>query len=348
MEAEPVLLKSTSCTKYLGILLDANGKCDADIEARIAKGISAGKKIQQILEDTIFGPYETEVFLVFRNAIFISTVLNNIESMYNLTMKNVEALERCDEMYLRQHFELHSKAPKELVYLETATVPIRFLIMKKRILYLNYLLNEDVNSLVYKFLKAQLTKNLPGDWVNLVDKDIKELDISLSYEDIKNTNKKELSEFLNEKIENKALEYLLTMKEKHSKMNPLNYTRIQTQEYLTSSAGFNKSLRNFAIQARGSMLDLKANFKSAYAVNDINCRHCENSVEDQQHLLECPALNTGTPNTVDQPQYEDLFSNDAAKIKKICEKLKGNMMRFNQILNRPRDRRVKTTRSVPQ
>ena len=62
--------------------------------------------------------------------------------------------------------------------------------MKKRILYLNYLLNEDVNSLVYKFLKAQLTKNLPGDWVNLVDKDIKELDISLSYEDIKNTNKK--------------------------------------------------------------------------------------------------------------------------------------------------------------
>ena len=52
--------------------------------------------------------------------------------------------------------------------------------------------------------------------MSLVDKDLKELDISLSYEDIKNTNKKEVSEFLNEKIKNKALEYLLTLKEKHS------------------------------------------------------------------------------------------------------------------------------------
>ena len=32
----------------------------------------------------------------------------------------------------------------------------------------------------------------------------------------------------------------------------------------------------------------------------------------------CSALNAGTPNTFDQPQHEDLFSNDAAKVKKIC------------------------------
>ena len=48
---------------------------------------------------------------------------------------------------------------------------------------------------------------------------------------------------------------------------------------------------------------------------------------------------TPTVSTVNQPVYDDLFSDDATKVKNICEKLKGNMMRFKEILNRPRDRR---------
>lgn len=230
IETEPVLLQSTSCEKYLGIILNSNGSCEAEIEARVAKGLMAGKKIQQILEDTIFVPYETEVFLLLRTALFVSTVINNIESLYNIKEKNVEALEKCDERILRQHFETHSKAPREMIYLETATIPIRFLIMKKRIIYLNYLLNQEANSLVNKFLKAQIDKILPGDWVSLVNQDLKDLDIALSFEDIKNTSKNELSEFLNKKIEEKAFEYLIKIKENHSKMKNIQYEKFEIKE----------------------------------------------------------------------------------------------------------------------
>ena len=179
------------------------------------------------------------------------------------------------------------------------------------------------------------------------NQDLTDLDIALSFEDIKNISKNELSEFLNKKIEGKAFEYLIKMKQKHSKMENLNYEKLEIKEYLTSNAGLTKSLRNFAIQARCKMLDLKSNFKSAH-INDLQCRICNDAEEEQPHLLDCSTLNTNSPNTVNQPVYEDLFSDDATKVKILCEKMKGNMMRFKEILNRPRDRRGDTARSVSQ
>ena len=103
------------------------------------------------------------------------------------------------------------------------------------------------------------------------------------------------------------------------------------------------------------MLDLKSNFKSEH-LNDLQCRICNDAQEEQSHLLDCSALNSNSLNTTNQPVYQDLFSDDATKVKTICEKLQGNMMRFKEILNRPRDRRVNPistdrvnlTRSVSQ
>ena len=100
------------------------------------------------------------------------------------------------------------------------------------------------------------------------------------------------------------------------------------------------------------MLDLKSNFKSAH-LNDLQCRICNDAQEEQSHLLDCYALNSNSLNTTNQPVYQDLFSDDATKVKTICEKLQGNMMRFKEILNRPRDRRGDytsgdTARSVSQ
>ena len=63
-----------------------------------------------------------------------------------------------------------------MLYLETGTISIRFIIFKRRI---HYLLNESENSLVNKFLKTHMEKRSKNDWINFVMKDLELLEISL-------------------------------------------------------------------------------------------------------------------------------------------------------------------------
>ena len=178
-EGEPALLDEVVSEKYLGILLQNSGSCEKEIKARVGRGKNAAKAIIQILEEIIFGPYESMVFIVLRNSLFISTVLTNIESIYSLTNKEIEEIERCDESLLREKFSLHSKTSKEFLYLETGCLPLRWITIKRRLLFFHYLLNETQDELVNKFLWAQINTPLKSDWVHLIIKDLKTLEIRL-------------------------------------------------------------------------------------------------------------------------------------------------------------------------
>ena len=51
-------------------------------------------------------------------------------------------------------------------------------------------------SLLHRFLQAQVTRSYPGDWVELVRKDIEYLNIDLSFEEIKEKSKKKKWKYL--------------------------------------------------------------------------------------------------------------------------------------------------------
>ena len=63
-------------------------------------------------------------------------------------MEEIELLEQVDEMLLRKLLEVGKSCPKEMLYLETGSRPIRFIIMSRRLMFLHYILNEDNKSLV--------------------------------------------------------------------------------------------------------------------------------------------------------------------------------------------------------
>ena len=48
-----------------------------------------------------------------------------------------------DEILLRKIFSAHSKTPKEALYLESGNVPIRFILMARRVNFLHYIINEE-------------------------------------------------------------------------------------------------------------------------------------------------------------------------------------------------------------
>ena len=75
------------------------------------------------------------------------------------------------------------------MYLELGQWPARFEVQKYRLLFLKSILDEDENSRVVKFFKLQLEQPCKGDWVSNCKRDLKELEISESFDGIKNMSK---------------------------------------------------------------------------------------------------------------------------------------------------------------
>ena len=81
---------------------------------------------------------------------------------------------------------------KEFLCLETGATPIRWVIKQRRINVLKYIILKDNNKLVKKVYVAQKEGPNIGDFVKLVEKDLKDFNITLTQVEgyDKNTPKK--------------------------------------------------------------------------------------------------------------------------------------------------------------
>ena len=200
----------------------------------------------------------------------VNGILTNAEAWYGLTDSEIELLEQVDEQFLRIFLEVGKGCPREMLYLETGAIPLRFAIYKRRLMFLHYLLNEDEKSLINRFLKIQMENPSKQDWIHSVEKDLEFLDIFLSYDDIKELSKFQFKTFLDKATEAKALEYLNNVKLKHSKVLHIRHEELIMQPYLLPKGAWDNQLSKFLFQARSRMLDLRANFKQNRIVWSVN------------------------------------------------------------------------------
>ena len=138
----------------------------------------------QLLDDLCLGKYYFEAACLLRNSLLLSSLLSNSESWYDLTTKDVQNLESIDEQLLRKIFSAPCSTPKELLYLESGCIPIRFILKSRRLNFLWYMLHEKDDSMLKEFLRAQCENPVKGDWVITVLEDLKELDIDKSFDEI--------------------------------------------------------------------------------------------------------------------------------------------------------------------
>ena len=99
-----------------------------------------------ILDDMCFGPYQFEVASILRESLLINSILSNSEVWYNLSKTEIEQLEQIDEELLRKVLETGRSTPKVMLYLEMGCLPIRFIVKKRRIMYLHYILHQEKES----------------------------------------------------------------------------------------------------------------------------------------------------------------------------------------------------------
>ena len=131
---------------------------------------------------------------------------------------------------MRNLLKMPRGCPNVQLYLELGQIPLRFEIMKLRLFFLKYILNQDSNSLIFKFLQLQIEKPVRYDWASTCVQDLKKLKMNITFEDIKKVSKNQYKNMIRIKCKELALEYLL--KNRGSKGKEIDYKEIQTAEYL--------------------------------------------------------------------------------------------------------------------
>ena len=144
------LIQDSMDQKYLGDIICNTGKNYKNIAARVKKGYGIINQIFSILEEVFFSKYYFKVAKIFRESLFINSILLNSEAWYNLSKKNIDDLEKVDNILLRKTLEVGQSVPTAFLHLELGTVPLRFIIKMRRILFLQYTYSERKRSIPSK------------------------------------------------------------------------------------------------------------------------------------------------------------------------------------------------------
>jgi hypothetical protein len=282
-----------------------------------------------ILEDICFGKYFFEVALILRNSLFINSLLFNSEAWYNLNQKDLEDLEMADEALLRRILECPESTPKEMMYLELACLPIRFIIMGRRTMFLQYILKENSDSLIHKFFQAQKDNPTKNDWCQSAKETLEELDLKLTFDQIKCMKKDQLKQMVKKACEKKALEYLNRKKAGHSKVLHLSHTSWEPQPYLKPNQMSIEEAK-FIFLLRTRMLDVKINYRNKHS--DIKCPNCDSAVDDQAHLLVCSKLVGHMDLATTHTKYENIFLSNVEDILEVSRVIQTNFQKRKNLL----------------
>ena len=221
-----------------------------------------------------------------------------------------------DEALLRGLMGAHSKIPLEALFLETSSIPVHYVVSSRRLMYLHSILQRSPDELVRKVFEAQRADPSPGDFCKLVDEDKDEIGLDISDAEIKTMSKAKFKKIVKAKIRQSAFLYLESLKQQHSKMDGISYTKFERAEYLTSPL-LNSESRKLLLALRTRTVNgIKNDFRGMYP--DVTCPLQCGEDDTLQHILECVILKSHHTNNMlsyGDMKYQDVFSADVVKQK---------------------------------
>ena len=150
-----------------------------------------------------------------------------------------------------------------MLFLEIGVVPLREIIRERRLGFLYYILNENPDSMIYRFFQSQMKYRGRRDWVTTVLEDLKYLEIDKTMEEITKMKKGSYMNMIKQRIQAKAFENLEKIKLSHSKVEHIEHNGINMQKYLQpNSEKMNREDAQTIFKLRCRAIKLKANMKS--------------------------------------------------------------------------------------
>ena len=284
-------MKATSEAKYLGDIISEEGNLKSTIEERSMRGIGIVNQINSMLSSLSLGFYYFEIAFILREARLINGTLTNSEVWPSLSQQNFDSLEAADLDLMRKIFNAHSRTASELFFLESGKIPLRFVIYKRRLMYLWHILNRSDSELIHKVYTAQQFQPTRGDWFELAQTTKAILSIDKTDDEMKGMKQETFKSYLEKKTKVAAFQYLKNIAEKHSKSEFYwNKEKLEIQQYLYD-VRFSKQEIQLLFSLRSKMINVKRNFRNLFK-NNLECQTCddETAIEDENHLLNCKNL----------------------------------------------------------
>ena len=141
-----VKVKETYSTKYLGEVISCDGSNTENVTARVQRGYGTVKDIVRMLDRMCLGPFMYQKAVVLRNSMLVGTLLSCSEAWYNITEKELVQLEQVHKSLWYNLLEVAHTA-YDIICIELGLEPIRFIIMRRRPFYLQYIMKRTNNSL---------------------------------------------------------------------------------------------------------------------------------------------------------------------------------------------------------
>ena len=284
-------MKSSSSEKYLGDIITSSAKIDENVQMRCDKGIGISNQILSTLKEVSFGTYYFEMAMLFRTSQLVNGILFNTEAMFSIKEKHLSLLEESDKYLMRSLFDTEMCTPIEGYYIETSTIPFRFILQGRRVMYYWTILRKSESELVKQVFIAQQEfpdKNR-SDWVSQVRQDLIACEIFQTDEEIRKMSKYKFKMLVNRAIKQNCRSYLTEMQMKHSKTMYLEQGSVMKEYLKTDQLSLKEKQLLFKLRVR--MTPNKTNFPKKYKDN-VSCSLCKKlgSVENLLHLLHCPFL----------------------------------------------------------
>ena len=249
--------------------------------------------------------------------IFVNGSLINMETWPNFTEARIVKFERIEQTFMRTILKAHSKTPIESLYLELGIIPLRYHLMKRRILYLQDILNRKDDELVHNIVLEQKKNHCKGDFYTQVEENMEEINITA---DDLLESKEKLQAKVKKKVTEKAYEHLIQLAGKHSKVNDTIYQSCDGSEYFRH-VRFTPELANLLFKFRTRTYMVKNNFRNNYRNTDVLCPLCGVNNDTQEHILKCYKLIKSYKGTV-QCSYKDIYSPDIDTLIRVATALK--------------------------
>jgi hypothetical protein len=320
---------------YLGDIISSDGAHTKNVQNRKNKGLGKINEIMQILQSLFFGKYYFEVALVLRSSLLLSSLLLNCEAWVNLSERNIRSLEQTDEILLTKILDCDANSSNVHKYLELGIHPVRYEIMKRKVLFLQYILHQEETSMVHRVFKATCDNPLKNDFVKTCAGYLETLGIHLNFEEIRKLSTFKFKKIVNQKTNEAAFKYLEEKKNepgKQTKIKQLKYEKLEIQEYLLEG-NRNTVLSKLIFKARGRNLDIKGHKKWKY--EDDICVGCQSKQESEQELIDCPGLKSQNLESQEDISYSVVFGNNLSEMFKLAQIIQSRLKLRKKILDEP-------------
>ena len=192
------------------------------------------------------------------------------------------------------------------------------ILLKRKILFLHYLLQQDKHSMIYKVLESTRQNPLNNDFVKTCNKYLQQLDIHLTFEQLGCLSAWNVKKLVKEKTAAAAFKYLMEIKNKQTKISHIKYDDLEIQEYLVDG-NRNTEISKFIFKARSMTLNIKT--QKSWKYSDSICVGCGENEETGDEVISCSGFTDNKEKEENIPiiSYQLFFDGKVTEMSEVAK-----------------------------